>query len=218
MKKTRTHRIISWFLVISLLLNIYLAYMYFFSPATPIEKEIVYLHEEPAILDSTFNNAIETLILNGSDSSYMIIQDWCFDNDGEILPFALISANKWNKNYACLDVYNALLNAYDCGAYSNIEIMDSITRKMAINYLIRAYDISSDTTDVLKNFKDRVHDEILYYYEKGKYITEINGHYLYMEYNREALTTNQDSIVLIEKMNAMNHLERKYLLETGYYR
>lgn len=92
---------------------------------------------------------------------------------GEFLPYAIIMANKWHKPQGYLDVYVELTDLYGCGISDSIEIMDTASRNMALNYLIQGYVLATDSS--LKEF---MHTTILMYYDNGRFITKNENGYV----------------------------------------
>lgn len=192
---------------ISLITNVILLLFMLFFRNTVSEQKIIYLPMEPSISYNTCENALSEIINDGSDSAYSVIDLQTAKTGEYLLPYALVAANKWKKNYACMDVYYGLLSLYDCGS-ENIEIMDSITREMAIDYLIKAYEYSSDTTDNQKKWKDHVQEIILSYFEKGKYITIVNNRYQYSGIDNSSDSIREESAVNKLNCNKFKILER----------
>src|SRR5690606_28673102 len=88
------------------------------------------------------DSLINIIINDGGIYEYKLISLYYFGNrpTASILPYSLIMANKWNYPPAMLDVYQSLLQLYNCSFYQNIEIMDKKFRNIALEYLIMYYE------------------------------------------------------------------------------
>lgn len=156
------------------------------------ETKLIYFPGEPCFSYNKCESALTEIMKNGSDSAYSVIDAETSQAGVRLFPYALIAANKWNKNYACMDIYYELTAMYNCDA-DNIETMDSASRKMALEYLIKAYEYSSDSTENQKSYKENVHETILTYSEKGKYITILNNRYVYTGVNNSKNSNSKES-------------------------
>ncbi|WP_075602427.1 hypothetical protein [Saccharicrinis aurantiacus] len=87
----------------------------------------------------TKDSLVSDILENGSVQAYNDLSSFFFSNAyfEEILPYSLMMANKWKYPDAMLDVYVILLALNDCLFYRNVNVMDAMSRNMALEYLIR---------------------------------------------------------------------------------
>jgi len=118
---------------------------------------------------------IVRIIENGDTSAYHNLYNYFMNHKeiGQVLSYSLIMANKWDYSVAMYDVYSELLILYDCIFWGNIEIMDSRTRKLALEYLIRYYENSPECMQRESAYKYH----ILKYVEK-KYLKVVEGRFI----------------------------------------
>ena len=91
------------------------------------------MNDSPKNISQLKQQIIET----GDTSAYYDLTIQLLDfkfGDEELLPFALIMANKYSCNQAFFDVFNCLTAPY----LSDISQIDSITAQLAITYLLLA--------------------------------------------------------------------------------
>jgi TPR repeat protein len=98
--------------------------------------------ETQAIHGNQASRPLELLIFDvvhkGDSLAYYELSNVYFDYRYEtFLPYALIMANKYNYPQAYFDVYDCLLLACEKDSF-NICLLDTVTQKMAIEYLRQA--------------------------------------------------------------------------------
>lgn len=122
------------------------------------------------IEDSLINQVVE---FGNKDAYHSMLICYLDKPTGEFLPYEFIMANKWNDPYAYYDVYETFLFLYDCSFDRNIEVMDSLSRNIALKYLLLAHDKATDST--LNALTD---EDIRFYLDKKVYIKESGDSYI----------------------------------------
>ena len=92
----------------------------------------------------------------------------------QILPYAIIMANKWQHPRAMYNVYEALIELYTGNSeIQKIYLLDKDSRDMAIHYLIKSFENEPDTIR-----KNEIFIEELDFLIQNDFIKMINGHYV----------------------------------------
>lgn len=123
----------------------------------------------------TENQLIKKIIDEGDENSYnqLFMFYNCSSIKKSLLPYSLVMANKWNNSKAMLKIYSEILGLYDCLFWGNIEVMDSISRNLALTYLIMSYENTKSITE-----NDRVYRYYIKRHLEQGYIKEENGRFI----------------------------------------
>lgn len=94
---------------------------------------------------SEYEKCKELALTKGDTSAYNTLSMDFFDspNEGVFLYTALIMANKYNYGRAYEDAYMCLTDAYHKKNYEELDNLDSETKKLALNLLLRGVKANS---------------------------------------------------------------------------
>jgi len=88
----------------------------------------------------------------------------------EILPYSMIMANKWGNPRSMYDIYLSFLIMYAPNTSitpKTISEMDSVSRRIALDYLVKSYNTSLD-----ESFKEWIYDSDIEYLVNEGYLLE----------------------------------------------